>query len=258
MRQAMTFRAGALQHLEKLARRAMLRTYRSSKLDAAFSVLQRSADIKRLERLKDQMEPIHREDRFSVAKYADFPMWSLCNIHRAAQLGLHKASGLRILDIGAGPGYFIAAARALGHDCVGIDVAESCFTPLERQVYSEVLTALNCRQHVLPIPVRRFEPLNVGGAPFDLITAFLICFNRDEKGGQWGVPEWRFFVEDALKNVSAGGQLYLGLNPDPKGFGDMKFYDEALLTYFQSVGAVDGARISIRVGPRERNGNSRH
>jgi len=88
-------------------------------------------------------------------------------------------------------------------------------------------------------------PLPFDGEQYDLITAFLICFNRHDKPDQWGVPEWRFFVEDALQKTRAGGRLFLGLNDNRKRFGKLVFYDEALLTYFQSVGTVDGARITI-------------
>jgi hypothetical protein len=63
-------------------------------------------------------------------------------------LGLHETSGLRILDIGAGPGYFIAAARASGYDCCGIDVPDTYFTTLERRVYSELLESIGCRRFV--------------------------------------------------------------------------------------------------------------
>jgi hypothetical protein len=45
--------------------------------------------------------------------------------------------------------------------------------------------------------------------------------------------------------MPAGGRLFLGLNENPKRFGKLGFYDDALLAYFQSVGAVDGARIAI-------------
>src|SRR6266481_560023 len=142
MRSVMTFRADVMRETEKLARKVVIRTYRSRRLSSAYSTVERSADMKRIEQLKREVASIYAQDRFSAAKYADFPSWLLRNIHRASQLGLHEGAGLRILDIGCGPGYFIAAARALGHDCEGIDVPDSCFTPLERRVYSELLGAL--------------------------------------------------------------------------------------------------------------------
>jgi SAM-dependent methyltransferase len=242
----MTLRSDAMQSLEKLARMARVHAYGSSRLSSALSRVRRSSDVKRIERLKLELDPIFRRDRYSAAKYADFDPWVLRNIHRAGQLGLHKTSGLRILDIGAGPGYFVAAARALGHDCVGIDVDDLYFTPLEHRVYTEMLSALNCRQFVSSFTIERFAPLSVRGGRFDLITAFLVCFNRHDKPNQWGVPEWRYFVDDAMQNLNEGGGLFLGLNDNVKRYGKLSFYDEPLLAYFRSVGRVDGARITIR------------
>jgi SAM-dependent methyltransferase len=239
------FRVDAPQLLEKPARWARLRAYGSPKLNGAFSAVERSADIDRIKQLRREVAPLYREQPFSAAKYADFPLWLLRNLNRAARLGLHETSGLRILDIGAGPGYFIAAARALGHDCRGIDVPESFFTSLERRVYSEMLESLNCQQHVARRAIERFVPYPFGGEQYDLITAFLTCFNRHTQPDVWGVPEWRFFVEDALAGMRQGGRLFLGLNDDPKRFGSLKYYDAALLEYFQSVGTVNGANIMI-------------
>jgi SAM-dependent methyltransferase len=239
------FRTGVSRHLEMIARRAMLRAYRSPKLNRAVSAVERSADLERIERLRREVARIYREQPYSAAKYADLPLWLRRNLLRAARLGLHESSGLRILDIGAGPGYFIAAARALGHDCRGIDVAESCFTPLERRVYSELLESLNCRQHVAPVSIERFVPYRFGGEQYDLITAFLTCFNRHAQPDVWGVREWRFFVEDALGGMRPGGRLFVGLNEDPKRFGSLQYYDATLLEYFQSVGTVKGANLLI-------------
>jgi hypothetical protein len=60
------------------------------------------------------------------------------------------------------------------------------------------------------------------------------------------VPEWRFFVEDAMQRLNDGGRLFLGLNDNVKLYGKLSFYDEPLLAYFQSVGTVKGARITIQ------------
>lgn len=241
----MTFRADVMRQLEEIARSARLRAYGSHRLNGAFADAKRSADLQRIERLKREVNPMYRRDRYSAAKYAQFRPWMLRNLHRAAQLGLHKAQPLRILDIGAGPGYFLAATRALGHECFGLDVPESYFTPLELHVYSEMLEAFHCRPLVSPIAIERFVPLPLRGEKFDLITAFLICFNRHDKPDQWGVPEWRFFIEDAMESLTGGGRLYLGLNDNVQRYGKLAFYDQELLAYFQSVGTVDGPRVTI-------------
>jgi SAM-dependent methyltransferase len=243
--QTMTIRADAMREAENLIRRAAIRSYWSHRLNGAYSAISRSADVERINQLRCEVASVRARDRFSAAKYADFTTWVLRNIHRAGQLGLHERAGLRILDIGCGPGYFIAVSRALGHDCEGIDVADFCFTPLERHVYRELLGALNCGKYVSPVSVERFVPLSLPTEPYDLITAFLVCFNRHDKPDQWDVSEWRFFVEDALQKLRDGGRLFLGLNENPKKYGKLGFYDSELLEYFRSVGTVDGARITV-------------
>jgi SAM-dependent methyltransferase len=230
---------------EILSRQAVIRAYRSPELSSVYQALERSTDLKRVEQLKQEMASAHAQDHFGAAKYADFPCWLIRNIHRAGQLGLHTGRRLRILDIGCGPGYFIAVARALGHECWGIDLPAAFLTSTERHVYAELLGALHCRQYVSALAIERFAHLDLREQKYDLITAFLVCFNRHTKPDQWGVPEWRYFVQDALSRLSPGGRLYMGLNDNPQRFGRLKFYDEELLSYFRSVGSVDGARITI-------------
>lgn len=228
---------------EILSRQVVIRAYRSPDLTSVYQTVESSTDLTRVEQLKREMASVH--DRYGAAKYADFPYWLIRNIHRAGQLGLHIDRRLRILDIGCGPGYFMAVARALGHHCQGIDLPAASFTSIERHVYAELLGALHCKQYVSPLAVERFSSLDLGEQKYDLITAFLVCFNRHNKPDQWGLAEWRYFVQDAMARLYPGGRLYLGLNDNPHRFGKLKFYDEELLSYFQSMGAVDGARVTI-------------
>src|SRR4051812_25393637 len=39
----------------------------------------------------------------------------------ATTLGLHRSRPLKILDLGCGSGYFLAVAKHLGHEAIGID-----------------------------------------------------------------------------------------------------------------------------------------
>jgi SAM-dependent methyltransferase len=152
---------------------------------------------------------------------------------------------LRILDLGCGPGYFMAVARALGHDCSGADVPEAYFTPAEREVYEELLTAMHCNSHRTSLLVERFVPLPMRNEEYDLITAFWICFNRHRQSDEWGCEEWRFFVEDALRCLRNNGRLYLELNEHDERYGDLRWYDAATLAYFRSVGTVESGRVII-------------
>lgn len=225
--------------------RSRVRAHRSESLNRALALFERTADTERIDALRRRMRSAYRADPTSAAKYADYRFWLLLNLDRAARLGLQASPELRILDLGCGPGYFMAAARALGHDCRGVDVPESCFTPVEREVYAELLGALKCGPQMSSLLIERFVPLPFEAAQFDLITAFWICFNRHRQPDEWGVNEWRFFVDDALLRLRQGGRLFLELNEHSERYGELRWYDAATRAYFRSVGAVDRNCVTI-------------
>ena len=79
-----------------------------------------------------EMAPVVERDPTSAAKYADYDRWIPFNVARVGALSgctTHKPQ--RILDIGCGPGYFLAGALACGHDCYGIDAPETILTTVE-------------------------------------------------------------------------------------------------------------------------------
>ncbi len=224
---------------------ARLRQYGPQNINNLLKAVEKSADTARIDRLWTEVKPLFRKEPTSAAKYADRRYWLLLNIQRAVQLNLHQSKPLQILDIGCGPGFFMAVTRAAGHECSGVDAPESYMTPTERRMYSELLEALHCKSHVSPLLIERFVPLPFEGRTFDLITAFWICFNRHREPDTWGVEEWRYFVEDASQHLKEGGRILLELNEDAERFGAMRFYDEATLEYFRSVGTVDKQRVMI-------------
>jgi SAM-dependent methyltransferase len=227
-----------------------LRLSGSPSLVTACDHVTNSADLPRVQRLHVEMADVLRHDPVSAAKYTDYEYWLPLNVQRVADLGLHVSPALKILDIGAGPGYFLAAARAFGHDAYGVDVPESFFTDVERRVYSELLAAFGNAERVSPLLIQSFRPLPYERGSFDMITAFWICFNRHGMPDEWGVEEWRFFVEDARRILRPGGRLCLELNQHVARYGELAFYDAPTLAYFESVGTVNGARITIRAASR--------
>ncbi len=233
------------RRLELYRLSARLRPYGPSMANELLASLEESADVERIERLWAEMRPAFRKEPTSAAKYANRRYWLLLNIYRAAQLGLQAGPKRRIMDIGCGPGFFLAVARALGHQAQGVDAPDSFLTAVERRVYAELLAALGCSRNVSPLLIERFVPLPFGEERYDLITAFWICFNRHRQADSWGEAEWRFFVEDAVNHLSQGGKLLLELNEDSAAFGELRYYDEATLAYFRSVGSVDKQRVLI-------------
>ena len=169
----------------------------------------------------------------------------MLNALRVAALDLDKSSSRRILDLGCGPGYFVALTRALGHDSHGVDAPASDLNEVEREVYTTLVQALGCSDVVSPLLIERFKPLPFRDRPFDLISAFWICFNRHRQPDEWGAREWKFFVEDALSCLRPGGRIVLELNENPERYGALRFYDAALADYFRSVGSVDDGRVVV-------------
>jgi SAM-dependent methyltransferase len=222
-----------------------IRQYGSSRLMAAYSHVRKNADLERIERLREEVAPVLAKDPVSAAKYADYEYWLLFNMQRVAELGLHTTVSMSILDIGCGPGYFLTAARALGHEAHGVDVPDPYFTETERRVYGELLHSFDNATRVSPLLIERFVPLPFESGSFDLISAFWICFNRHRMPDEWGVEEWQFFIEDARQVLRSGGRLHLELNKNAERYGDRAFYDDATESYFKSVGTVDGGRVVV-------------
>jgi SAM-dependent methyltransferase len=208
----------------------------------------RSADVDRLKKLRREMRAAFRSDPVSAAKYTDYHFWLMLNLDRAGYLGLHTSAPLRILDIGSGPGYFLALSRALGHDCSGVDVPEEYFTAIERKVYRELLGAIRCAPHTSRLAIEKFAPLPFESEQYDLITAFWICFNRHRMPGEWGAQEWRFFLDDARRCLRPGGKLHLELVEHRERYPELGFYDEETLAHFQLVGQVTRGRVVVPKG----------
>jgi SAM-dependent methyltransferase len=225
---------------------ARLLKYGSSTLAGIPARVQRGADLARIEGLRHEMAETVRRDPTSAAKYANHRFWIPFNACRIGYLSLHKSRPLRILDIGCGPGYFLAASRVCGHECYGIDAPAGVLTQTEQRVYGELLAALGCNGDVSPLLIERYVPMSLPQTGYDLISAFWICFNRHRQPDEWGVEEWRFFLDDALGHLRPGGTLHLELNANPDRYGNLQFYDQATLDYFRNIGSAERGVVRIR------------
>jgi SAM-dependent methyltransferase len=197
-----------------------------------------SADLKQIEGLGRELAEVLERDPTCAAKYTDYNFWIPFNVARIGALSLHNSRPLRILDIGCGPGYFLAAAKACGHECYGIDAPADVMSDVEAQVYRKLLAALSCAQSVSPLRIERFVPMAPPLHDLDLITAFWICFNRHRQSDEWGPAEWRFFVDDAMSHLREGGVLHLELNSNPERYHSLVWYDAETLDFFRSTGTV--------------------
>jgi SAM-dependent methyltransferase len=239
----------SLQRTTQIARMwARVCQYHSVTLGRLASRVTQSADLARIDNLGREMAQTLQRDPTCAAKYTDHAFWLPFNVERIGKLALHKSPRLRILDVGCGPGYFLAAARACGHDCYGVDAPPNILTDVERRVYAELLAALRCSDVVTPVLIERYVPMTVAQRDLDLITAFWICFNRHRQPDEWGAEEWRFLVDDAMSHLRPGGLLHLELNGHAERYAERQWYDQQTLDFFRSVGTVENNVVRVRKG----------
>ena len=178
----------------------------------------------------EQFGPIAAE------KYADIPLWLAKKTPLAILLELDLPPRRTILDIGAGGGHFLALCNALGHACLGIDIADP--------FYAELCDLLGVGQRVSP--VLRQQRLPDLGRRFDLVTVVSQKFDHlathpDGSRTYWRLGDWTFFLQDVMDNqLAPGATFYLKLNKEVS-HGE-RFFNRALLDWCQANGgAVDDA-----------------
>ena len=171
-------------------------------------------------------------------KYLDLDRWIGVNIRRIRQLELDVARPKQVFDLGCGAGYFLYIAQLLGHSGVGLDMDRL-------PMFREITRLLGVRRVVQRI--QAFRPLPKFGQKFDLITAFMICFNNHKMPGLWGIPEWEFFLNDLAKYLKPCGRVWLELNQEY----DETFYTPELKEFFQKRGAkIDEQKVIFNSGLR--------
>lgn len=164
-------------------------------------------------------------------KYLDWRFWLEANLGRIRNLDLDRGPRRTVLDIGSGSGYFLYICRLLGHDALGIDID----VKLMFREMTKLLGVDRVTWHIQP-----FVPLPDLGRKFDVITAYMICFNKHGSARPWGVPEWEFLLNDLSKYLSPRGRIWLELNREPDG----TCYTPELKQFFETRGAeVDSRRV---------------
>jgi SAM-dependent methyltransferase len=171
-------------------------------------------------------------------KYLDLDRWIPINIRRIRQIELDLSRPRRILDLGCGAGYFLYIAQLLGHAGVGLDIDRL-------SMFREVTRLLGVRRIVQQIEA--FQPLPDFEGKFDVITAFMICFNNHKMPDLWKIPEWEFFLDDLAKHLTPRGRVWLELNQEYDG----TFYTPELKEFFQRRGArINQQKVIFNSGIR--------
>lgn len=171
-------------------------------------------------------------------KFLDLDTWLREAVFRYLLLEIPSDRHLSVLDIGAGTGYFLVVCRAMGHEVMGLDVADDA-------LYNECFKFFD-----LPRVEHRIEPqqkLPELSRSFDIITAFMTAFNEKADGDPWPADAWEFLLDDLCDRMCPEGRLIIKFNLNRRtnefygdetrqslrthaGFRTRFFLDYALLT----------------------------
>ena len=164
-------------------------------------------------------------------KYFDVDHYLPLNVERAIRLGLHRGTpARRILDLGCGFGYLIYVCERLGHRALGVDCEPEAQS--DARCYAHAIELLGVRRALHRIEA--FAPLPALGGPFDLVTAYQICFTDHESPDRWDVAEWRFFLADLEKQLARDARLVFSFNWSARHGG---WLSDELADFFARAGA---------------------
>ena len=176
-------------------------------------------------------------DPGSKLKYLDVPYWTWLRLTEVRNIGLDLSSPKRILDLGCGCAHFALLLRALGHSYVGTDIDEP--------FYIEMCEALEINR--ISHCIDRNKALPDFGGPFDLVTAFDICFNyvgtvpgKEGFNGNrivyFSAQDWTNFLNDLCGQMKYSGRIFFIPNQRLRLDGSYG-HEPELLTHFQNIGA---------------------
>jgi|TARA_B110000196_G_C20958020_1_gene572582 SAM-dependent methyltransferase len=202
--------------------------------------------LKIKKKLKVLLEIEYRQDNgysdvTAQEKYLNYKFWSKESLLRAFKLDLHSSVNKKnILDIGTGAGYFPFICKELGHEGFCIDVPGN-------DLYDQITDSLSLVKYKRLI--KSFEPLSLKtDERFDLITAYMICFNNHKQKDLWGSEQWRFFISDLQSNyLKENGKIVLNFNEEEPGF----YFSSELKSYFRQENyIIEDNTILIQSSPR--------
>lgn len=145
--------------------------------------------------------------------------------------GILESAPMTIFDIGCGQGYFSYIARISGHTVYSLDLANIA---QDKPIFHSAQQAL--KLNMFYHTIKPFTPLPTLPSPCDLIVIFQPhfynpcenqyynpCYNPC-KDTFWHVPEWKYFLQDLIREATPEGQIFFDLNkvqarPDLYGFG---------------------------------------
>lgn len=166
-------------------------------------------------------------------KYLDARKWLTRNAQYVRKLGLVLNPPRDVLDLGCGAGYFLFVLKQLGSRVLGVDLDhDPIFNDMNRLFAIERIGFGITRGVRLP---------ELGGRKFDLITAWMICFNNYEHEETiWGRQDWDFLLADLSERLAPKGRIVFSLNAQLDG----RFYsDEVEKLFARRSDFMDGRMI---------------
>jgi hypothetical protein len=167
-------------------------------------------------------------------KYLDVDVWVYESLRRAFHLGLQRPGPRkRILDLGTGAGYFPYICRYYGHIPEALDIPDN-------EMYNQIIVRLGIKRYSQYI--QKFESLHIKSR-YDLVTAFMICFNNHKTPEVWHIEEWDFFLSHLSKeNIDPGGTIFLLFNAE----SEEEPVNPDLLQFLRRRGGhIQGREVSI-------------
>ena len=202
---------------------------RKQKLKIDFLLAQ--IDRSELKRILDTYTP---GDRSTWKKYLDPVKWLTRSVQQARKLGLVLSPPRDVLDLGCGAGYFLFVLKQIGARVLGLDLDhDPIFNDMVRLFAIERVGYAITRGVRLP---------DFGGRKFDLITAWMICFNNhDNDETIWVTKDWNFLLDDLADRLTPDGRIVLSLNPQRDG----KFYSREIGKLFAKRSDLMDGRVVI-------------
>ncbi len=176
----------------------------------------------------------------SFNKYLDTSYWIFENLKRIYHLNLHKKNSQLILDLGAGAGYFAYLCKKYGHNVTALDMDNN-------PMYNSIIELLEINRINHKISFGRNLPLPEG-LKFDLVTAFMICFNNHKEDNLWHLEEWDWFLKFLIKHLQLDGKIFLSFNEE----STLNPIDKNLYNYFKKYNHIAN-HLEFLLTPQEKN-----
>ena len=222
---------------------AYLRTLRKTYIDP--SVRSQFFERKRKLRVEELLAQLdqHELERIRLqyaegsdsiwSKYLDARKWLARNIDYAERFGWVLDPPRDTLDLGCGAGYFLFVMRQLGSNVLGLD--------LEDPIFNDILRVLQIER--VPFRITRQEKLpDFGTRKFDVITAWMICFNNyDRDDTIWGPRDWDYLLNDLTEKLRPDGRIVFYFNAQRH----RKIHTPELWKYFGSRADLLDGRLMI-------------